>query len=277
MHNEIVNEFLHTHPDECAREIEHFSLDDILFFLKSLSKNEKALIIASLIPSIAAVCLQNLSLEESKSIVLILPLDALKKIFPRIHEQLRLVLVAALPKNQRIALQYALSFSSQTVGAFMNTHVLFLPVEHNVAQALTFIHKFSDEITPWIFCIDKHGELQGMVTLKDIITTAHGQIIGHIMHECPVVLAVSTNIQSIALNEIWKTQSVLPVVDEHRVLLGVLEYHQIVTHIQNALFGEPKEVHLFDSLSHIMFMFSHTTEDILTEISQLTSSHKREK
>lgn len=265
MHNEIVHEFLQAHPEECAREIENFPLDDILVFLKHLSKRDIIPLISSLIPSIAAVCLQNLSIEETKAIIQDLPLVALKKILPHIHEHLRLSLVETLPNNRQIALQHALQFSEQTVGAFINTQVLFLPQEHNVQQTLEFIRKFPEEITPLIFCIDNRGELQGMIALKDILIAPDTQIISHIMQTCPLVLSADTPIQSIAFDEAWQVQSVLPVTDEHHILIGVLEYHKIVTQIQNLLSGDRKD-NFADSFAQIMFMFSHTTEDILTEI-----------
>jgi magnesium transporter len=275
MHNELVHHFLNTHPQECAREIENFSLDDILFFIKQLSKKEATSIISCLMPSIAAVCFQNLDIETSKGIIKNLPLHTLKKILPRIHEELRITLTESLPKNQKISLQHALTFSANTAGAFMNTHVLFLPIEHDVEHALLFIKQFSEEITPWIFCIDNQNELQGMITLKDILIAYPSQSINDIMQTCPMILLADTNIQSIAVDEVWAKQSVLPVTDENNVLLGVLEYNKIVTEIQQLLLNDRKE-NLADSLAHIMFMFSHATEDILTQMSQLTSAHQKE-
>lgn len=275
MHNELVHHFLNTHPQECAREVENFALDDILFFIKQLSRKEAVSIISCLMPSIAAVCFQNLDIETSKDIIKNLPLNTLKKILPRIHEELRLTLTESLPKNQKIALQHALTFSANTAGAFMNTHVLFLPIEHNVEHALSFIKQFSEEITPWIFCIDNQNELQGMITLKDILIATPSQDIKDIMQACPMALLADTNIQSIAVNEIWGEQSVLPVTNENNVLLGVLEYNKIVTEIQQLLFNDRKE-NLADSLTQIMFMFSDATEDILTQMSQLTSEHQKE-
>ncbi len=270
MHNEIVHQFLQTHPEECAREMERFSLDDILFFIKQLSKKETVLLFTSLIPSIAAVCLQNLSIEESMSITQDLSLNALKKILPRVHLDLRTSLMESLPKNQQIALQHALQFSEQTVGAFMNTQVLFLPVHHSVAQSLTFIQKFPEEITPCIFCINNRGELQGMLTLKDLMIASPSQPVSHVMTPCPMVLMTDTSVASVAFLEVWEKQNVLPVTDEQHILVGVLEYNKIVKELQSIILSDRKE-NLVDSFAHIMFMFSHTTEDILNEISQLAS------
>ncbi|MFA6036923.1 MAG: CBS domain-containing protein [Legionellales bacterium] len=267
MHNNLVQKFLHTHPEECAREIENFSLDDILVFIKQLHKKDTAALIANLIPSIAAVCFQNLPIETSKEIIKILPLDSLKKILPRIHEELRDVLTQTLPRNQKIALQHALKFSANTVGAFINTHVLFLPLDHTIEQTMNFIRKFPEEIKPWIFCIDNEGKLQGMITLQDILTAQPTQMLNHIMQDCPMILLANTTIPSIALHTIWQTLSILPVTNEEGILLGVLEYNQIVHEIQQLLFSDRNE-NMAQSLADILFMFSHTTEDILTELSQ---------
>lgn len=266
MHNHLVHRFLDMHPEECARAIENFSLDDVLTFIKQLHKKEAAQIISCLIPSIAAVCFQNLSIESSKEIIKILPLESLKKILPRIHEELRFVLTESLPKNQKIALQHALEFSANTAGAFMNTHVLFLPVEHTIEQTLDFIKKFPEEIKSWIFCIDNEGKLQGMVTLKDIISASPKQMVSHIMQDCPMVLLANTTVQSVAMHAIWQTQDVLPITNEQHILLGVLEYPKIVHEIQRLLFSNRNES-MAQSLTDILFMFSHTTEDIITEIS----------
>ncbi len=268
MHNELVHQFLKTHPQECAREIENFSLDDMLFFIKQLQKKEAADIISFLIPSIAAVCFQNLSIEQSKEIIKILPFNALKKILPRIHEELRFTFIEMMPKNQRIALQHILNFSPHAIGAFMNTRVLFLPITHNVTQSIAIIKDFSEEIDSLIFCIDNRGELQGMVSLKDVMLSAPDQIIGDLIQECPLVFSADTNIQSIIMHEIWQTQSMVPVIDEHKNLLGVLEYNKIIKEIQQSLIDEHKD-NIADSLAHIMFMFSHTTEQIINELSEL--------
>ncbi|MGA2654704.1 MAG: CBS domain-containing protein [Gammaproteobacteria bacterium] len=270
MHNELVHQFLKKHPQECAREMENFSLDDILLFIQQLNKKEAGLMMSSLMPSMAAVCFQNLPIDQSKEIIKHLPLNTLKKVLPRIHEELRESFIEMLPKNQKIALQHALSFASNSVGAYMNTRVLFLPIEHTVGQAVNLIKDFSDEIDSLIFCIDNQTELQGMVYLKDIMLAPHEQAVSHLMQDCPLVLLTSMNIQTIALNEIWQHQSIVPVTDEHNILLGILEYSKVVNEIQQLLFNDRKE-NIADSLAHIMFMFSHAAENILNELSELST------
>jgi magnesium transporter len=204
-------------------------------------------------------------------------LEILKKILPRIPEDLRINLTETLPSNQQVALQHALQFIDQTVGAYMNTHVLFLPMEHTVEQTLELMRKFSEEITPWIFCIDHRGELQGMITLTDILIAPPTQQVSHIMKTCPLVLSADTPISTIAFDAAWEVYGVLPVINEQRILLGILEYHKIVHQIQSLLQSDRKE-NLVDSFAQMIFMFSHTTEDILNEISQLsTHQPKNEK
>lgn len=270
MHNELVHHFLKNHPHECAREIENFTLDDILSFISLLSKKETADIISCLIPSIAAVCLQHLSLDKSKEIIKILPLNSLKKIMPRFHEELRMTFMEVIPKNQRVALQHVLRFSQNTVGTLMNTEVLFLPIEHNIAQAISLVKDFSQEINAIIFCIDNRGELQGMLKLTDIMLAAPEQMIGTLIEDCPLILLTNTNIQSVALHDIWQQYPILPVTDENKILLGVLEYNKVVHEIQQQLFGDRKE-NIADSLTHIMFMFSHAAENMLNELSNMSS------
>lgn len=273
MHNEIIQQFLNLYPEECAREIENFSLDDILFFIKHLSKKEIVHLMPCLMPSVAAICLQNLPIELCKEITIELPVSSLKTILPRIQKVLQPELIEILPKSKQVALQHALHFSEKTVGAFMNTHVLFLPQEHTIARALAFIRKFPEEITSSIFCIDNEGQLKGMVTLQDLITEPHTKQISHMMRSCPLILSTHTPISSIATHSIWEKQSTLPVVDKQEVLLGVLEYNKIIVTIQDLLLDNHKES-LVESLADIMFMFSHTAENILNEINQLTSDHK---
>jgi magnesium transporter len=270
MNNAIVGNFIQHYPEECAREIENFPLDDILFFFKSLSTTDTANVLSFLMPSLAAICLQNFNLTLSKTIIKQLPLRKLTTIMPRLNKPLAQALTESLPKNEQIALTHALEFSMNTVGAFMSTHVLFVPQSHNVRQTIELIKRFPEEISSWLFCIDQHHKLQGMLSLKDILIAPHATPISHIMHECPLTLPPNTAIQSIVTHTIWSKYPIIPIVDENEILLGALEYEKIIPIIQDSLFNQRKE-NLFDSLTHIMTLFSHTNEDLLHELNQLTS------
>lgn len=274
MNNVIVAQFLQDHPEECAREIENFSLDDILFFLNKISIKDKTHILAYLTPTLSAACMQNFDINISKAIVKQLPLRALQNIMLRINPQLRHELIDVLSRNEKIALQHALSFSMQTVGAFMSTQILFLPSTHSVKQAIDLIRRFVHETTPWLFCVSKDGELEGMIALKDLIIAPHSSVVSHIMQSCPLVLPANAAIQSIVTHAIWEKYGVLPVVDDHNILLGALEYEKIISSIQNLLFNQRKES-LFDSLAHIMQMYSHTTENMLNEFNEIVSKRNK--
>jgi magnesium transporter len=270
MDNLIVKDFLHQYPNECAREIENFSLAEILFFFEQLSAKEIAKILSCIMPSVAAICLESFPLKTSASVIVHIPVASLQAILPRVKMPLHQTLIQALSRNDQIALAHAMHFSMNTVGAYMTTHVLLIPSEHTVQEALSLMQHFPDEITSWIFCIDSHGKLQGMISFKDLLTTPHETIISHILQSCPLVLPASTNISAILTHSIWNQYSVLPIIDENAIVIGVLAYEKIIAQIQNDLFNQRQES-LAESIAHIMQLLSHTTEDILNELNHVTS------
>ncbi len=265
MNNVILGQFLERYPEECAREVEQFSLENILCFLDSLTITQASLLLNHVLPSITAAYLQHALLSRSVELVNNLSLFTLQRVMPHVNKSLRETLILTLAKNQQVALKEGLSFSMQTVGAFMNTHVLFLPHTYHIKQALTLIQQFPEEITPLLFCIDHEGKLQGMVSVQALICTPHMNTLHHIMQACPLVLPASTVLRSILTHSVWTHASILPIVDEHNVLLGALEFEKIIPHLQDFLFHQ-RDDSLIESLSHILFMFSHTTEDILNAI-----------
>lgn len=273
MISEITKQFLHNHPEECAREIENFSLEDILFFIKSLSAAHIAKIFSYLSPSISAACLEKLPEKSQQDIIQALSLNTLKIIIPRINKNLRAHLLEYLPRNTQIALEHVLNFAAQTVGAFMDTMVLFLPIQHNVKQALDLMRTFPNEVGSTIFCTDADDKLQGMISMKDLATATHDIQLLHLVKPCPLVLQTNTSLHSIATHTVWEQCTTLPVVDAHNILIGTLEYEKIVATIQNILFGQRSET-LLDAVVDILVMFSNSTEDIVNELQQIISSSK---
>jgi len=118
---------------------------------------------------------------------------------------------------------------------------ILIPVEHThyllTTEPVEAWYKLSDETKHGRFpVVDDHLKVQGMATAKDIIGHPPNTLLERVMTKHPITASPKTSVASAAHIMVWEGIELLPVVDSHRRLLGIISRQDVLKamrYIQN--------------------------------------------
>lgn len=80
--------------------------------------------------------------------------------------------------------------------------------------------------------VDEHNKVLGVVTAKDIIENQTMSTIDKVMTKNPICVSKKTSVASAAHIMVWEGIELLPVVDSHRRLLGIISRQDVLKALQ---------------------------------------------
>lgn len=80
--------------------------------------------------------------------------------------------------------------------------------------------------------VDEHNKVLGVVTAKDIIENQMMSTIDKVMTKHPICVSKKTSVASAAHIMVWEGIELLPVVDSHRRLLGIISRQDVLKALQ---------------------------------------------
>lgn len=118
----------------------------------------------------------------------------------------------------------------ETAGGLMTTEFLALRRRMTAAEAIEAIRRWrpSEETIYYLFVVDQHGRLSGVVNLRQLIVAAPHTQIKDIMD--PEVISVRAGVDQEEAAHIMKRYDLiaLPVVDPNNILLGVITFDDVI-------------------------------------------------
>lgn len=126
-----------------------------------------------------------------------------------------------------------MSFEPDSAGGIMTTEFIKLFANDTVIDTLHFLQKnVGEETTYYLYVVDKHDVLKGVVSLRDIVTSTF---------DTPILDITNPNVKSVLYNDDQEEVAhmfekygfiLMPVVDEEMHMLGVIEFDDIIGVIQ---------------------------------------------
>lgn len=112
-----------------------------------------------------------------------------------------------------------------------------------IPEEQTNFLKTTDKVREWITLseetkhgrypvVDEQGKIQGIVTTKDIIGHTQQTSIEKVMTKNPISVSKKTSVASAAHRMVWEGIELLPVVDSHRRLLGIISRQDVLKAMQ---------------------------------------------
>ncbi len=121
--------------------------------------------------------------------------------------------------------------------------------------------------------VDKMMRVVGVVTAKDIIGIDHGLMIEKVMTKNPISVKGTTSVANAAHMMIWEGIELLPVIDTHQTLQGIISRQDVLKALQ-MIQKQPQVGETFDDLitSHVQDIEEEDEESYTCEITpQMTS------
>lgn len=222
----------------------HINPADIATFTKRMNMPQQVKLFQSL-PNSAYV-LEYLSLAEQVNIARHLENQYLIKIISEMHSDSRVDLMKALPlslqkyiynglePDKRAEIKSLEIYAEESAGAIMSSDFVTLPPELTMQQAIDQLrHEASDSETLYLIYITNYlHQLEGVISLRQIIQSAPEQVISEVMNNQVITGLVDEDQELIAKKLSHYDFIALPIVDAENHLLGIVTYDDAMDILQ---------------------------------------------
>lgn len=205
-----------------------------------LNGEEQAELLERLDLTATADLLEELEDEEAADLAETLPPDRLADILDEMEPDEAADVLGDLPPTQA-ALALAemeeaeeviplLAHPDETAGGLMTTSYLALHPHTRASQAIDFLRQVEpDQETPYyLFVVDRERHLVGVVGLRELVVAQPDATIDSLMDTKVQYATADMDQEDVARLMVRYDLTNLPVVDENRVLLGVITYDDVV-------------------------------------------------
>ena len=217
-------EFMRNHPDDAARVLERFPVEEMLLFIKDTPLPQVINVISAMDSLIGAKFLEGMQEKDSARIIERLPLKTGSLLLQRMDKPVRERILEFAPHELTAKLRSMNRYREGTAGYIMDTHVFTLPDDIIVKDALNRLRKHSGQVLEHVYVLDRKNILIGYVALHKLTTAPHQHPISSMTGEILWKLHPGMSKKVILSNHGWQYYNSLPVVDEQRIFLGALEH-----------------------------------------------------
>jgi len=220
----LLRAFVTLRPDEAARLVEQLPSAALAEVMAALDVEQAAELAIRIMPASAALALAELGPESASAIVLAMEPRAAAVIVLRLTPDDRDRLYEALPKAHASQLANLTDYGAGRAGGRMDPRAPMLPESLPVSEVLDRLRLAPEGALNYVYAVDTHGRLSGVVNLRELLGAAHTATLAAIMRRDPDALLASDPVEAVASHPAWKRHHALPVVDREGRLLGALRY-----------------------------------------------------
>jgi magnesium transporter len=224
-------------------EIQPFDLAEVL---AELPEEQALRVLACLEPEAAAGVLEYLEFVEqyrflhhmdpgkARSILDQMSSDVVADLCLAIHPRQAKLLFDLLPPDYVPTIRSLMEYPENTAGGRMTVDYVSVRQHFRVERVLAHIRKVGREAetVTYIYVVDPKGRLTGVVSLKELILAAPGEVVSEIMNTTPISVPAAMDQEEVARIVSQYDFIAVPVVNEDDRLLGIITVDDVIDVIQ---------------------------------------------
>jgi magnesium transporter len=236
------------------------SFDQLLGEWRSLTDQEAADIFLHLNPEVKLDLITELEAEDQEKVIRSLSAQGKKTLFQEmepddlvdivqsVSQEIRRTVWESLDDETKRETLFLLRFDEDDAAGLMTPRYLAVRSDISVGQALAFIRANSDkvELLSDIYVLDELQRLDGVISVKDILSAADGERVSSIMNSKVVSVLDTTDQEDVAKTLETHDMVSLPVVDAENLLLGVITFDDVMDVIREE---ETEDVYRMGAMS----------------------------
>jgi Mg/Co/Ni transporter MgtE len=167
--------------------------------------------------------------DEIAGVLARMEADDAADLVAEIPEERRDAVVALLPRSQQRKVRALLGYDPATAGGLMSPEFVCVYSQATRADVLERVaaSNASPEALAWAFVMNTHKRLVGAIALVDVVRAEPDADVGDLA-EIPRVVRPDTELEEVARLMSDYDLTVVPVVDEHERLLGVVTVDDVL-------------------------------------------------
>lgn len=220
----VAEQFMAGHPADAARTLEALPPESGAGLLTAVTERAGTPVLAAMLPYHAARCLACLEPAVGARYLAMLPPREAAAILRHTDPAARVPVLRRLPRAHALRVTLLLRYARALVGAWMDPHVLSLPVDCLVAEAK---RRIVEANYPYgvVYAVDDGQRVAGAAALARIVMHAEDEVaVSALVKPEAGALSASALLTHAQDAPEWQRTDVLPVVDRSGAFLGVLRY-----------------------------------------------------
>ena len=223
----LIESFIASHTPEAVSLIEKMDYDETAILLKELPFQLATRVLSQMNSYRAAKALEKMELEFAAKLCEKMDLLFVELLIRQFDQTYREQLLNKLSSEKAERIRLKLRYSSDTVGALMNSKVYFLLKDKSVQEAEAIIKKSKELTTSEIYVTDREGKLAGILRLHELLLAKATEKISTIMVQDVPKFLVEESIEPVIKSLVWIDYKAVPVVDKSGLLIGSLQFDDI--------------------------------------------------
>ncbi len=216
-------------PEDLADYLEVTSMDNIIQTINLLEPEFAAEVIAELNLNYQVLLFKQIGNKKTIEIVALMDPDEAVDVLHQFSDKRRENVLRGLNKDKRKELSELLKFNKTEVGAYLTSEFFSVDADNTVAEVTDQI-KIKTENLSHLDCIyvtNKSEQLIGVFNLHELLMQPIQNPVRKFMIENPITIHIKTPLISVERKLIKYKLSELPVVDEHKKMIGIVTFDDI--------------------------------------------------
>jgi Mg/Co/Ni transporter MgtE len=224
---ELSVDFVRHQPGGAAKVLEQLPAAQAAAFLTEAPRAEAAAVLSMMQPARAADVLAQCAPETAGALLVETESYARSLLLRTLPGDVRDRVVEAAPRRQAAILHRHLSYSANSVGAWMDTPKATFPPDLEVQDCLGQVRRLGTRPGSAVFVTDSSQRLIGTVGLEVLLAADGTALLDALLDREPATLSPHATIQGVASHPAWDTSLSMPVVDRRQRLIGVLHFDSV--------------------------------------------------
>lgn len=231
-----AEEYLETHrlewealagstPADAADILEALPEEAAANLIGDLAISDAADVLDEMNPAAAADLLEEMSPGDAADLLEEMQSDHAADVVGALEERPRHEILDELEAPAAAQVEALLAHAPDSAGGLMGTDVATLPLGISAGEAIEALRRMSEEQSiSYVFVTTLDGQLQGVVSFRDLVFARPGTGLDEVMVENPVSAHTSTDREEVA--ELIQRYHLLalPVVDDDGKLVGIVKF-----------------------------------------------------
>ena len=228
----LARSFAAEHPEEAALVLSELPAPSAAAFIENCPPELAAAVALRMTAQEWAECIRCLPPDFVAEVSKRMPIEQVASALRRLSADERERFARAFSARTNRTIRALLRYDDGTAGSMMEPAVLAVPKRLTAAQARESIGRNPDHVRFYVYVVDDHERLVGVVDLRQLFKSDPSAPMEEIMVKDIHRLSARARRRAILEHPGWEHVHALPVVDEQNVLVGVLP-HETVRHLAN--------------------------------------------
>lgn len=234
----LVRSFAETHPEGAAHALEGLAPEEAAEVFAELPAEIVGPVAQRLTPHATAAVLQHVPPAHLHELLDAMTPREAALLLSHLDEERRETALSGLPDDAARRLRTLISYPPETAGGIMEPQVVSLAVDLKTHEAVNVLRRAPRQALYYLYVTDRHGVLQGVLSLRDLLLAAHDQPIESLVNRNVVSVPVGTDREEVATLMRQRGFVALPVVDVEGRLLGVVKHDEVLDTVQEEAFED---------------------------------------